>query len=88
MHEAAVADGSEQKRQSKVKAKNARAQCASRNRDRMPRPKRDVFENAAVFAQRYLALGAAIQIIKHRLWYAPLRDWPEILDADHSWGCY
>jgi hypothetical protein len=64
MHEAAVADRGEQERESEIEAKNACAQVAVGERDGVARPEGDVLINAAVFAQRNFAFGAAIEVIE------------------------
>jgi len=40
----------------------------------VPRFERDVLKHAAVLAQRNLAFGAAVEIIKNRFRNSPLRD--------------
>jgi hypothetical protein len=83
MHQAAIANRGEQKGQRKIEAQNLRAQTAFRKRDRMPRPKSNVVENPAVFPERNLALGSAIEIVKNGFRQSLARDRAEIFDAYH-----
>ena len=39
----------------------------------MTRPERDVIKDPAVLSQRDLAIGAAVQVIKHRFGQSALR---------------
>jgi hypothetical protein len=88
MHEPAVSDRREQERKSKIEAQDARSQVALRDRDRMPRPKRDVVKYPAIFPERYLAFGSTIKVVEHRFRHPLAGDEPEVLDANHLWRCY
>jgi hypothetical protein len=65
MHQAAVSHRRKQERKRKIEAQNACAQVATRDCNRMPRTKCDVVEYPAILAERDLAFGAAVQIVKH-----------------------
>ena len=84
MHEAAVADGGEQERESEIEAENAGAQVAIGERDRVARTEGDVLIDAAIFAEGNLAFGAAIKVIEDGFGHAALGDGSEICDADHA----
>jgi hypothetical protein len=86
VHEPAVANGREQEGQSEIDAKNARAQVAIGERDRVPRTEGDVLIDAAIFAERYFAFGATIKVIEDGFGNAPLGDSSEISDADYVRG--
>jgi hypothetical protein len=74
MHEAAVADGSEKKRESEIEAENARAQRTIGESDGLTGTEGDVLINAAVFAEGHFTIGAAIKVIKYGLGHAALGD--------------
>ncbi len=84
MHEPAVANGSEQEGKSEIEAKNARAQVAIGERDRVSGTEGDVLIDAAIFAEGNLAFGATIKVIEDGFGYAPLGDGSEISDADYA----
>jgi hypothetical protein len=69
MHKAAVSDRSKQERKRKIEAQNARTQTAVRDRDRMPRSKRDVIKYPAILTQRDFAFGAAVEVVEYRFWH-------------------
>jgi len=64
VHEPAVANGCEQKRESEIEAKNAGMQVTIGERDGMARAEGDVLIDAAIFAERNLAFGTAIEVIE------------------------
>ena len=64
VHEAAVADGSEQKWQREIEAENAGARGAMVEGDGVARAEGDVLIDAGVFAQGDFAFGAAIEVIE------------------------
>jgi hypothetical protein len=64
MHEAAVADGRQQKRQGQIMAEDVSAEIAGVDSDCVTRAKRDVFEDATVLAQRDFAFGTAVEIVE------------------------
>jgi hypothetical protein len=81
MHKTAVANRSQQDRESKIKAQYARAQIASWHRYGMTRTKRNIFKGAAILSERELALGSAIQIVKNDSWQATTSQRPQVRDA-------
>jgi hypothetical protein len=84
VHEPAVANGSEQERESEIEAKNACAQAAMVERDRVSRTESDVVIDAAVLAEGHLVFGATIKVIEDGFGHAALGDGPEISDADDA----
>jgi len=84
VHQAAVADRSEQERESEIEAENAGAQVAIGDGDRMARAECDVLIDAAIFAEGDLAFGAAIEVVEDGPGHTALREGAEICDADHS----
>jgi hypothetical protein len=84
MHEAAVADGSEQEWESEIEAENAGAQVAIGDGDRMAGTEGDVLIDAAIFAEGDLAFGAAIKVVEDGPRYAALGEGAEIRDADYA----
>jgi hypothetical protein len=86
MHEAAVANGSEKKRESEIKAENAGAQGTISESDRMTRTEGNVLIDAAVFAEGHFTIGAAIEVIEDGAGHATLSDGAEISDADDARG--
>ena len=88
MHEPAIAHGREHEWKRKIEAQNRSAQTAIGEGYGMTRTKGHVIENSAILAQRDFAFGAAIEIIKNRLWNALTRDGTKIFDADNSGGSY
>src|SRR5215467_3621763 len=83
MHEPAVSHRGKNVRQAEIKVQNANAQAARRHRYRMAGTEGYILEGPAVFPQRELAFGPAIQVIEHNSWQAPLGNGPQIGDADH-----
>jgi hypothetical protein len=88
MHQAAISNGSQKKRQSQIEAENARAQIAVGECNGVTRAKGDVIVNTAIFAQCNFALGPAIQIVKDRTGDASLRNLTEVGNADDARGRY
>ena len=84
VHEAAVADRSEQEWKSEIEAENTSAQVAIGDGDRMAGAEGDVLIDAAIFAEGDLAFGAAIKVIEDRSGHAALGEGAEIRDADHA----
>ena len=84
VHEAAVANGSEQERESEIEAENAGAQVAMVEGDGVTRTEGEVLIDAATFAEGDLAFGAAIEVIEDGLGHAALGDGAEISDADYA----
>jgi hypothetical protein len=84
MHEAAVADGSQQKREGEIKSQNAGPKIALGQRDRVTRAQCDILKYAAVLSQRNFAFGATVQIVEHGPRQAAARQRPEIGDADDA----
>ena len=84
VHEAAVADGSEQERKSEIEAENAGAQVAIGEGDGVTRTEGDVLIDAAIFAEGDFAFGAAIEVIEDGCGHAALGDGSEISDADDA----
>ena len=84
MHQAAVADGSQQRRKRKVEPEHARPQIAGRHGYRLTRPERERLECPAVLAQRDFVFGAAVDVIEHRLRQAPPRQRSQVLDIDDT----
>jgi len=84
VHEAAVADGGEQERESEIEAENAGAQVAIGDGDRMARSEGDVLIDAAIFSECNLAFGAAIKVVENGPGHAALGEGAKIRDADHS----
>src|SRR6202795_95288 len=84
VHQAAVADGSEQEWESEIEAENAGAQVAIADGDRMARSEGDVLIDAAIFAECDLAFGAAIKVVEEAPGHAGWGGGAEICDADHA----
>jgi hypothetical protein len=84
MHEAAVANGSEQERESEIEAENAGAQVAMVEGDGVTRTEGEVLIDAATFAEGDFAFGAAVEVIEDGFGHAPLGDGSEISDADDA----
>jgi hypothetical protein len=84
MHQAAVPDRGKQEGKGKVEAQNFRAQTAARKSDGMPGPESDVIEHPAIFPERNLAFGAAVEIVKNSFRQSFARDGAEIVDAHNS----
>jgi hypothetical protein len=64
VHEAAVANGSEQEGESEIEAENTGAQRAISKSNSVARTEGDVLIDAAIFAEGHLAFGAAIEVIE------------------------
>jgi hypothetical protein len=84
VHQAAVADGSEQEWESEIEAENTGAQVAIGDGDRMARAEGDVLIDAAIFAECDLAFGAAVEIVEHGARHSALGEGAEICDADYA----
>jgi len=84
MHKTAVADGSQQKRDSEIETEDASAQIALGDGYGVTRAQGDIFEYAAVLAQRDFALGAAVEIVEDNFGEAATRQRPEVMDADDA----
>jgi hypothetical protein len=84
VHEAAVADRSEQEWESEIEAENAGAQVAIADGDRMAGAESDVLIDAAIFAKSDLAFGAAVEVIKNRSGHAALGEGAEVCNADYA----
>jgi hypothetical protein len=84
VHEAAVADGSEQERESEIEAENAGAQGTTSESDCVARTEGDVLIDAAILAEGDFAFGAAIEVIEDGAGHATLSDGAEISDADNA----
>jgi hypothetical protein len=88
MHEAAVANGSQQEWKGQAETEHRGAQAALRNRHGVTRPKRYIIKYSAIFAKGDFPFGSAIQIIENGFRNSPARDRPEIFDAYNPGGCY
>src|ERR1700685_478968 len=84
MHEAAVADRSQQKRQGEIESENTRAQIALGKGDCMTWAQSYVFEYATVFAQRDFAFGAAVQVVEDSPGQSASRQRSEVCDTDDA----
>jgi hypothetical protein len=65
MHEATVANGSEQSGERNVKAQNPSAQIAIGHCYGMTRPEGDLLKCVPIFAERDLGLRTTIQVIEN-----------------------
>jgi hypothetical protein len=65
MHQAAVPDGSKQEGKGKSKPRTRVHKLQSASATACRGRKRDVTEDPAIFPQRYLAFGAAVEIVEH-----------------------
>jgi hypothetical protein len=83
MHEAAVANGSEQEGKREIAAQNTHAQTAIWDRDRMAGPEGDVVVKAAIFTESDFAFGAAVEIVEHRFGHPAASHSAKIVDADN-----
>jgi hypothetical protein len=83
MHQPAVANRGQQKRERKIKAEHAHVQVALAAGNGVPRTKRDVVENPAIFAKRDFAFGPAIEIVENRFWNSFAREGTKIVDANY-----
>jgi hypothetical protein len=88
MHQTAIAYGSEHGGKRNVEAQNAGSQIAIGQGYGMARAESDVVEDPAVFAQRDLAVSAAIQVIKNRPGESAASEGPEIVDTDDAGRCH
>ena len=88
MYKAAIAHRSQQRRERNVEAQDACPHIAIGHRYRMTRPECDVIKDPAVLSQRDLAIGAAVQVIKHRFGQSAPRQGPEIMYTDDPRGCH
>src|SRR5258708_2117877 len=84
VHQAAVADRSQQEWEREIEAENAGAQVAIGDGDRMAGAEGDVFIDAAIFSECDLAFGAAIEIVEDRPGHTALGEGAKICDADHA----
>src|SRR2546426_3890637 len=84
MHEAAVADGSEQNRNGKVDSQHAGPKIATRNCHGLARPERDAVKRAAVLFQRGFPFGAAVEIVEDHLRQTAPRQRPQVLNVDDA----
>jgi hypothetical protein len=84
VHQAAVADRSEQERESEIEVENTGAQAAIGDGDRMAGAEGDILIDAAIFAECDLAFGATIEIVEDGPGYAALGEGAEICDADYA----
>jgi hypothetical protein len=84
MHQAAIADWSEQKGNRQIESKNARPQIAIRFHHRLTRTESYIVEDAAVFAKRYLAFGASIEIIEDGLRNSVFCDPAKVIDTNDA----
>jgi len=66
MHQAAIADWSEHGGERNVEAQDAGSQIALGQGHGMTGTEGNVIEDAAILAQRDLAIGAAVQVVKNR----------------------
>jgi hypothetical protein len=84
MHEAAVANGSEQEREREIEAENAGAQVAMVEGHGVAGTEGEVLVDAAIFVEGDFAFCAAIEVIEDRFGHAALGDGAEISDADDA----
>ena len=84
MHQPAVPHRRKQKRKSKIEPQNPRVQIALRDRNRMPRPERNVAKDPAILPQRNLALGAPVEIVEYRFRHTLARNRTEVFNANHA----
>src|SRR5450631_78719 len=84
VHEAAVADRSEQEWESEIEAEKAGAQVAIGERNRMAWAESDVLVDAAIFAEGDLAFSTAIEVVEDGPGNAAPGDVAQICDADHA----
>jgi len=84
VHQAAVADRSQQEWEREIEAENAGAQVAIGDGDRMAGTEGDILIDAAILAEGDLAFGAAIEIVEDGPGHAAPSEGAEIRDADHS----
>jgi hypothetical protein len=84
VHQAAVANRSKQERESEIEAENAGAQVAIGDSDRMAGAEGDIVIHSAIFAERDLAFGAAIEIVEDGPGHAALGEGAEICNADYA----
>jgi hypothetical protein len=88
MHQPAISDRREQDGKRKIEAENAGAQIAIREGNGVARAKSNVVEDAAVFAERNLTFGAAIEVVKYGLRHSLAGDGAEVLDANNPGRCH
>jgi hypothetical protein len=84
VHQAAVADGSEQTREGQIEADDADAEIAFVEGDGVAWAKEDVVEGAGVFAQRCFVVGSAIEVIENGAREAALGDAAKILNIHYA----
>jgi hypothetical protein len=80
MHQAAVADGSEESRKGQIKADDADAEIAFVEGYGVAGAKKDVVEGAGIFAQRGFPVGASIEVIEDGAREAALGEAAKVLD--------
>jgi hypothetical protein len=78
MHEAAVADRSEQEWELEIEAQNAGAEAAIGERDGVARAEGNVLIHAAIFAEGNFALGASVEVIEDGFGHTALGDGAEV----------
>jgi hypothetical protein len=83
VHEAAVADGRQQKREGEIMAEHAGVEIAGVDSDCVTRAEGDVFEDATVLAQSDFAFGTAVQIIEDCSGQPTTRQGAEVGDTDN-----
>jgi hypothetical protein len=84
VHQAAVADGREQARESEVEAKDANAQIAFVEGDGVAGTKEYVVKGAGIFAERGFVLGAAVEIVENGARETALGEAAKIFDVDDA----
>jgi hypothetical protein len=84
MHEAAVADGSQQKREGKVLAQDAGAKIARMDCDGVTRAQCDFFEDTTVLAQRDFAFSTAVEVVEDGARQPAARQGAKVRDADYA----
>lgn len=84
MKHSAESDGREQERHGQFGTQYRGLRFAPANSDGLPRAKSHLLERAAIFAQRDLALGSAVNVIEDDLRQAPLGDKPQIADINDA----
>jgi hypothetical protein len=67
-----------------VRAENLGAQVTTRDRNRIPRAKRDFFKGAAIFTQSDFTVGAAVNIIEDNAWKTAFGSAAQISDIDDA----
>jgi hypothetical protein len=84
MHETAISDGRQQKWKGKVEAQHARAQLTICMSYCVTGTERNVLERPAILPERYLSLGAAVEVVEDGPRQSSTREGPKVIDTNDA----